>query len=613
MSMWGGRFEQGSAAEFRDFNDSLKFDYVLAPYDIQASQAWVNALAGEGLLSVEEQQQLLSGLDELAEAVALNPKLPLQSQAEDIHSWVEAELQERIGRVARKLHTGRSRNDLVATDLRLWAIAKAKLIGEQILAAINTLIEFAERYENAVMPGYTHLQRAQPVLIAHWALAYVEMLERDFDRLSQASDRAMIAPLGCGALAGSGIAIDRSAIAKELDLREPARNSLDAVSDRDFVLELLSVASIGMVHLSRLSEDIVFYTSGEAGFFLLGDQISSGSSLMPQKKNPDVFELIRGKTGRVAGHLQAMLMTVKGLPLAYNKDMQEDKEGFFDALEQWQRCLAIAAYAIPYLSVDLAKAEAAAMLGYSNATDLADYMVSKGIPFRDAHDLSGQLVLRAINQQCALEALPLTTMQAVCPSIDEDVYPALALTAGMNRRSALGGTAPIRVHGAIRRARLRYQAHAAALTHIRQARLTDVPAIAALIRYWAGKGEHLPRQEQDIMQAIHTFAVAEIDGKVVGCGALYVYGTGLAEVRSLGLREGLQGKGLGAEIVQFLLDQARNLGIARVIALTRSPAFFAKLGFEIADKSRWPEKVMKDCEFCPRKHACDETGLEIRL
>ena len=202
MSMWGGRFEQGSAEEFRDFNDSLKFDYVLAPFDIQASTAWVNALAGEGLLTAAEQQQLLSGLQELSEAVALNPKLPLQSDAEDIHSWVEAELQDRIGHVARKLHTGRSRNDLVATDLRLWAIAKAKLLGEQILAAINTLIEFAERYENSVMPGYTHLQRAQPVLVAHWALAYVEMLERDFDRLTQASDRAAIAPLGCGALAG---------------------------------------------------------------------------------------------------------------------------------------------------------------------------------------------------------------------------------------------------------------------------------------------------------------------------------------------------------------------------------------------------------------------------
>ena len=613
MSMWGGRFEEGSAVEFREFNDSLKFDYVLAPFDIQASKAWVNALTEQALLSTNEQQALQTGLDNLLAEVLANPQLPLQNEAEDIHSWVEEQLQDRIGAVARKLHTGRSRNDLVATDLRLWAIARATLIGEQIAATIDALLVFAERYEDTVMPGYTHLQRAQPVLASHWALAYVEMLERDLDRLSQARDRAGHCPLGCGALAGSGVTVERSKIAHELGFRDPCRNSLDAVSDRDFVIELLSVASLSMVHLSRLSEDIVFYCSGEAGFFLLGDAISSGSSLMPQKKNPDVFELIRGKTGRVVGNLQAMLITVKGLPLAYNKDMQEDKEGFFDALQQWQQCLSIMAYALPHLSVAEDVALDAAERGYSNATDLADYLVSKGIAFRDAHELSGQLVLIALRKNVPLEGLELAVLQEVAPEISNDVYAALALRAGMNRRAALGGTAPVRVHGALRRARQRLQAHVAALTHVRQAKLSDVPKIAELIRYWAAKGEHLPRKDEDIMQAIHQFAIAEIDGEIVGCGALYVFGTGLAEIRSLGLKEGLQGKGLGAEIVQFLLDQARNLGIGRVIALTRAPAFFAKIGFEIADKSRWPEKVMKDCEFCPRKHACDETGLEIRL
>ncbi|RUO38381.1 argininosuccinate lyase [Aliidiomarina shirensis] len=613
MSMWGGRFEEGSAQEFREFNDSLKFDYVLAPFDIQASKAWVNALTQQELLTHEEQKQLQDGLDQLALDIEANPKLPLSTEAEDIHSWVEQALQDRLGSVARKLHTGRSRNDLVATDLRLWAIAKSHSVGEQIAATIDALIVFAERYEYSVMPGYTHLQRAQPVLVSHWALAYVEMLERDLDRLKQARDRLSVSPLGCGALAGSGIAIDRSFLAKELGFNDLCRNSLDAVSDRDFVIELLAVASLSMVHLSRLSEDIVFYCSGEAGFFLLGDAISSGSSLMPQKKNPDVFELIRGKTGRVNGQLQAMLMTVKGLPLAYNKDMQEDKEGFFDAMQQWQQCLAIMAYALPHLTVDEALAEQSAERGYSNATDLADYLVGKGIAFRDAHEISGKLVLTALRKNVPLEQLTLSEMQAEAAEIAEDVFAALALRAGMDRRCALGGTAPSQVHGALRRARQRLQAQLASLTHIRQAKLSDVPKIAELIRYWAGKGEHLPRQEHDIMQAIHQFAVAEIDGELVGCGALYVYGTGLAEIRSLGLKEGLQGKGLGVEIVQCLLDQARNLGIGRVIALTRAPAFFAKIGFQIADKSRWPEKVMKDCEFCPRKHACDETGLEIRL
>ncbi|TRW49785.1 argininosuccinate lyase [Aliidiomarina halalkaliphila] len=613
MSMWGGRFEQASAGEFRAFNDSLKFDYVLAPFDIQASKAWVNALTEQQLLTNDEQEILQSGLDRLLQRVQKDPRAPLSSNEEDIHSWVESELQKLIGSTARKLHTGRSRNDLVATDLRLWSLAKTHTIGEHLLAAIDALLAFAERYEEAVMPGYTHLQRAQPVLVSHWALAYVEMLERDLERLTQARERLSQSPLGCGALAGSGIAVERHEIAAELGFNGPCRNSLDAVSDRDFVIELLATASLSMVHLSRLSEDIVFYCSGEAGLFLLGDAISSGSSLMPQKKNPDVFELIRGKTGRVAGHLQAMLMTVKGLPLAYNKDMQEDKEGYFDGLAQWQQCLAIMAYALPHLRVDTQVAQHAAELGYSNATDLADYLVGQGIPFRDSHELSGKLVLIAIQQGVPLEALTLADMQQVSSRINEDVYAALALMSGMNRRSALGGTAPAKVHSALRRARQRSQAHAAALTHVRQAKLTDVPKIAELIRYWAAKGEHLPRQEQDIMQAIHQFAVAELNGEIVGCGALYVFGTGLAEIRSLGLQEGLQGKGMGAELVNFLLDQARHLGIARVIALTRAPAFFAKLGFTIADKSRWPEKVMKDCEFCPRKHACDETGLEIRL
>ncbi|RUO36535.1 argininosuccinate lyase [Aliidiomarina sanyensis] len=613
MSMWGGRFEQATAGEFRAFNDSLKFDYVLAPFDIAASKAWVDALAREAMINAEEQATLQAGLDTLLARVEANPKAPLSSSEEDIHSWVETELQEIVGKVARKLHTGRSRNDLVATDLRLWALTQTHVIGEHLLAAMDSLLAFAEQYEHAVMPGYTHLQRAQPVLVSHWALAYVEMLERDLERLTQARERTAQAPLGCGALAGSGVAVDRHQIAQDLGLNGACRNSLDAVSDRDFVIELLSVASLSMVHLSRLSEDLVFYCSGEAGFFLLGDAISSGSSLMPQKKNPDVFELIRGKTGRVAGHLQAMLMTVKGLPLAYNKDMQEDKEGFFDGLAQWQQCLSIIAYALPHLRVDTQAAQAAAELGYSNATDLADYLVGKGVPFRDAHELSGKLVLAALRKGVPLEGLSLNDMREVHDAIAEDVYAALALDAGMSRRAALGGTAPAKVHSALRRARQRAQAHAAALTHVRQAKLTDVPKIADLIRYWAGKGEHLPRQEQDIMQAIHQFAVAEIDGEVVGCGALYVYGTGLAEIRSLGLQPGLQGKGMGAELVNFLLDQARNLGIARVIALTRAPAFFAKLGFAVADKSRWPEKVMKDCEFCPRKHACDETGLEIRL
>lgn len=613
MTMWGGRFAGVTAQEFRDFNDSLRFDYKLAPFELQCCQAWVDVLLEQDVLNNDEAKQLQAGLTQLQEDVAANPGLPLELGSEDIHGWVEAILEQRIGVVARKLHTGRSRNDLVATDLRLYALTASQQVGSALLGVIESLLTFAERYEHQVMPGYTHLQRAQPVLVAHWALAYVEMLERDFQRLQQANERTNVSPLGSGALAGSGIAINRNELAQALGFSRACRNSLDAVSDRDFVVELLSVASLSMVHLSRISEDVIFYASGEAGFFTVSDSVASGSSLMPQKKNPDVFELVRGKCGRVVGHLQAMLMTLKGLPLAYNKDMQEDKEGFFDALHEWQQCLAILAHVIPELSVDEEKAEQAARLGYSNATDLADYLVDRGMAFRDAHEVSGRLVLVAIEQKLPLESLELKVMQQESELIQSDVYAALSLEASLARRKVFGGTAPAQVSEALRQAKLRFKGKRAGFTTVRQARLSDVPAITELIRYWAAEGEHLPRKAEDIMQAIHTFAVAECDDKVVGCGALYVYGTGLAEIRSLGLTPDQTGKGLGAELVQFSLEQARQLGIQRVIVLTRQPKFFARLGFTIADKSTWPEKVMKDCEFCPRKHACDETGLEIWL
>ena len=319
MAMWGGRFTEATLAEFREFNDSLSFDYQLALQDITASRAWAAGLLQAGIINQQEAQQLDAGLADLAVAIEADPKLPLQTQEEDIHSWVEAQLTAKLGNVAKKLHTGRSRNDLVATDLRLWTRLNAGHVRQSLLAALKALLVFAERAETAVMPGFTHLQRAQPVLVAHWALAYVEMFKRDLGRLDDAVARLDSCPLGCGALAGTGVAMDRHTLAQRLDFAEPAANSLDAVSDRDYVVELSAAATLCMTHLSRLSEDVIFFCSGEAGFFKLGDAISSGSSLMPQKKNPDVFELLRGKTGRVLGHLVAILHVIKGLPLAYNK------------------------------------------------------------------------------------------------------------------------------------------------------------------------------------------------------------------------------------------------------------------------------------------------------
>lgn len=611
MSMWGGRFAAPTADIFKRFNDSLPFDYVLAPFEVEASKAWAKALQGAGIVSAEECEALIGGLEQLADELAQTPDLPVRDRAEDIHSWIEAKLQDTLGAVGKKLHTGRSRNDLVATDLKLWLKARLGHIQESLLGCIQGLLKFAQLHQQAVIPGYTHLQRAQPVLVAHWALAYVEMLERDHMRLQACLKHMNQSPLGCGALAGTGLNIDREALAQQLGFDSASENSLDAVSDRDFVVEALALASLSMVHLSRLCEDVVFYCSGEAGFFKLGDAISSGSSLMPQKKNPDVFELVRGKTGRVAGHLQAMLMTLKGLPLAYNKDLQEDKECLFDAMTQWHDALSIITYSLGYIEVDQQAGRDAAELGYSNATDLADYLVRLGVPFRDAHEQSGQLVLQAIDKGCALGQLELAEMQRINPDIQDDVYAVLELEAGLQARGALGGTSRAQVDAALKRAMLQFNAQKAELKQVRQARLSDVDAIHELITYWTGKGEHLPRPKADIMQAIHTFAVVEQDQKVVGCSALYVYGTGLAEIRSLGLKPGLEGQGLGAALVHFLMGQARELHIKRVIVLTRAAEFFRRLGFKDADKSRWPEKVMKDCELCPRRHNCDEFGLEF--
>lgn len=453
MAMWGGRFQEATLAEFRDFNDSLSFDYLLAQQDIQASRAWAQQLAQAGIITQSEVDQLDSALADLAVAIDTDPKLPLQTSEEDIHSWVEAQLTAKLGAVAKKLHTGRSRNDLVATDLRLWSKLNAQTVRQSLLGAIAALLSFAERAGTDVMPGYTHLQRAQPVLVAHWALAYVEMFKRDVSRLDDALARMDVCPLGCGALAGTGVAVDRVALAQSLGFASAALNSLDAVSDRDYVVELSAAASLCMTHLSRLSEDVIFFCSGEAGFFKLGDAISSGSSLMPQKKNPDVFELLRGKTGRVLGHLVAILHVLKGLPLAYNKDMQEDKQGFFDLMQTWQQSLLVLATVLPHLSVNVQQCRQAAELGYSNATDLADYLVSKGMPFRDAHEVVGELVVYAAKQQQALEALTLDEFTQFSSLISEDVYPALQLDAGLLKRAALGGTAPQQVLSALQQAK----------------------------------------------------------------------------------------------------------------------------------------------------------------
>ncbi|MGC1027294.1 argininosuccinate lyase [Pantoea agglomerans] len=449
MALWGGRFTQAADQRFKQFNDSLRFDYRLAEQDIIGSVAWSKALVTVNVLTQDEQQQLEAALNTLLDEVRENPEQILQSDAEDIHSWVEGQLIDKVGALGKKLHTGRSRNDQVATDLKLWCKVQIEALLDATRDLQQALVVTAEANQDAVMPGYTHLQRAQPVTFAHWCLAYVEMLARDESRLQDTLKRLDVSPLGCGALAGTAYEIDRQQLAGWLGFASSTRNSLDTVSDRDHVLELLSDAAIGMVHLSRFAEDMIFFNTGEAGFIELSDKVTSGSSLMPQKKNPDALELIRGKCGRVQGALTGMMMTLKGLPLAYNKDMQEDKEGLFDALDTWLDCLHMSVLVLDGLQVKRPRCQEAAEQGYANSTELADYLVAKGVPFREAHHIVGEVVVAAIGQGVALEALSLAQLQQFSAVIGEDVYPILALQSCLDKRNAQGGVSPQQVARAI--------------------------------------------------------------------------------------------------------------------------------------------------------------------
>lgn len=455
MALWGGRFTQAADKRFKDFNDSLRFDYRLAEQDIEGSVGWSKALANVGVLTADEQYQLEQALNELLIEVRSNPQAILQDDAEDIHSWVESKLIDKVGNLGKKLHTGRSRNDQVALDIKMWCKVQVTELQYALRELQAKLVETAENNQHAVMPGYTHLQRAQPITFAHWCMAYVEMLERDYGRLVDAYKRMNTCPLGSGALAGTAYAVDREQLARDLGFAAATRNSLDSVSDRDHIIELLSAASLSMVHLSRFAEDMIIFNSGEADFVELSDRVTSGSSLMPQKKNPDACELIRGKTGRVVGALTGMLMTVKGLPLAYNKDMQEDKEGIFDALDTWYDCLTMAAFVLEDIKVNVERTREAALKGYSNATELADYLVAKGVPFRDSHHIVGETVVYAISVHKGLEDLSVEEFRQFSDVVSDDVYEILSLQSCLDKRCAKGGVSPLRVAEAIQATKVR--------------------------------------------------------------------------------------------------------------------------------------------------------------
>lgn len=442
MALWGGRFTESADQRFKLFNDSLRFDYRLALQDIDGSIGWAKAICSVGIISETEKQQLIEALAQLRAEIEPNIAIILQDDAEDIHSWVESQLIKKLGDLGKKLHTGRSRNDQVALDMKLWCKAQVQFLQDSIRTLQRKLVETAKANQQTVMPGYTHLQRAQPITFAHWCLAYYEMLDRDYSRLTDALNRMNTCPLGSGALAGTAYPINRDQLAQDLGFVSATRNSLDSVSDRDHVLELLAAASISMAHLSRFAEDLIIFNSGESAFVELSDRVTSGSSLMPQKKNPDACELIRGKTGRVFGALMGLLTTVKGLPLAYNKDMQEDKEGIFDAVDTWQACLDMSVLVLDGIQLRAQRTREAAQQGYANATELADYLVAKGIPFREAHHIVGATVVYAIGQQKALEALTLQEFAQFSAVIAEDVYPILSLESCLEKRNAKGGVNP---------------------------------------------------------------------------------------------------------------------------------------------------------------------------
>lgn len=441
MALWGGRFTQDSDVRFKHFNDSLVFDYRLFHEDVEGSRAWAKSLVTVNVLTQDECASLIQALNELEQEMTGRENEIALAGDEDIHSYVERRLIEKVGALGKKLHTGRSRNDQVAVDLKLFCRRACDEILKSIRGLQRQLLKVADENQGVIFPGYTHLQRAQPVTFSHFCLAYLQMFDRDFVRLSNARDLLNVCPLGSAALAGTAYPMDREELAKNLGFKGATHNSLDAVSDRDHVMELLSAASISLVHLSRLSEDLIIYNSGEANFIELSDTVTSGSSLMPQKKNPDACELIRGKAGRVVGALMGILTTVKALPLAYDKDLQEDKEGLFDALDTWHECLDMMSLVFEGIKLNKDKIEAAAKGGYSNATELADYLVSKGVPFREAHDIVGQVVLYAISVAKPLEDLSVDEFKKFSAVIADDVYPILSLQSILAKRNVLGGVA----------------------------------------------------------------------------------------------------------------------------------------------------------------------------
>lgn len=448
MKLWGGRFGKATDALVDDFNSSIRFDARMYKQDILGSEAHAEMLGRCGVISKEDSDLICKTLLEILQDIE-NGLVEFKIDAEDIHMNIETILIERIGDVGKRLHTGRSRNDQVALDIRMYLRDETDALLAMLKDTMKTVLELAEKHYNAIMPGYTHLQKAQPVTFGHHMLAYFEMLKRDCARLSDCRKRINVMPLGAGALAGTTYPLDREFVAKKLGFDSVTHNSMDSVSDRDFVIELISCLSILMMHLSRFCEELILWSSNEFSFVEMDDAYSTGSSIMPQKKNPDVAELIRGKTGRVYGSLTTILTVMKSLPLAYNKDMQEDKEAVFDALDTVKLCLPVFTNMLRTMTVREEKLLAGAKGGFTNATDVADYLVKKGVPFRESHAVVGKMVAMAIQLDKALDEFSLEKFHSCSPLIEEDIYEAISMQTCVDGRNLIGGTSPERVKAEI--------------------------------------------------------------------------------------------------------------------------------------------------------------------
>ena len=441
MKLWGGRFTKEENQLVHNFNESLSFDQKFYEQDIRGSIAHVKMLGKQGIISEKEMNQIIDGLEGIRSDIEAG-NLVFTKESEDIHSFVEANLIERIGDAGKKLHTGRSRNDKVARDMKLYTRDEISELNRLLKTLLTSLLKVMKENTETYMPGFTHLQKAQPITLAHHFGAYFEMFRRDRDRLDDIYKRMNYCPLGSGALAGTTYPLDRDYTASLLDFEGPTLNSMDSVSDRDYVIELLSALSTIMMHLSRFCEEICIWNSNEYGFVNIDDSYSTGSSIMPQKKNPDIAELIRGKTGRVYGALISILTTMKGIPLAYNKDMQEDKELTFDAIDTVKGCILLFTGMIDTMTFNLDTMEASTKHGFTNATDAADYLVNHGVPFRDAHGIVGQLVLFCEEKGIALDDMTLEEYKAISPVFEEDIYDAISLETCVNKRTTIGAPSP---------------------------------------------------------------------------------------------------------------------------------------------------------------------------